>query len=78
MYYDELPSDTVGARLGGSILNAVIVVCGIAAMTFMLVLCFYYRLYKVKKKKKKKEGGRGRQLVVVADTIFGLLISQGT
>lgn len=47
MVYDELPSDSVGTRLGGSVLNAVIVVCGIAVMTFMFVLCFKYHLYKV-------------------------------
>lgn len=47
MVYDEAPSDSVGTRLGGSVLNAIIVVCGITAMTFMFVLCFKYRLYKV-------------------------------
>ncbi|CAO0791969.1 unnamed protein product [Mucor circinelloides] len=46
MVYDELPSDSVGTRLGGSVLNAIIVVCGITLMTFMFVLCFKYRLYK--------------------------------
>ncbi|KAG2205469.1 hypothetical protein INT46_002714 [Mucor plumbeus] len=46
MVYDELPSDSVGIRLGGSVLNAVIVVCGITIMTFMFVLCFKYHLYK--------------------------------
>jgi hypothetical protein len=47
MVYDELPSDSVGIRLGGSVLNAIIVVCGITIMTFMFVLCFKYHLYKV-------------------------------
>ncbi|KAL9545550.1 hypothetical protein MBANPS3_007100 [Mucor bainieri] len=47
MVYAELPSDSVGTRLGGSVLNAIIVVCGITLMTFMFVLCFKYRLYKV-------------------------------
>ncbi|GAN04507.1 presenilin-2-like [Mucor ambiguus] len=46
MVYAELPSDSVGTRLGGSVLNAIIVVCGITLMTFMFVLCFKYRLYK--------------------------------
>ncbi|KAL7323885.1 hypothetical protein PS15p_210475 [Mucor circinelloides] len=46
MIYDELASDSVGTRLGGSVLNAIIVVCGITLMTFMFVLCFKYRLYK--------------------------------
>ncbi|CEP19741.1 hypothetical protein [Parasitella parasitica] len=46
MVYDELQSDSVGIRLGGSVLNAIIVVCGITLMTFMFVLCFKYRLYK--------------------------------
>jgi hypothetical protein len=48
MYYDELTSDSAGVRLGGSILNAIIVVCGITGMTFLMVLCFKYRLYKVR------------------------------
>lgn len=47
MVYNEASSDSVGTRLGGSVLNAIIVVCGITAMTFMFVLCFKYRLYKV-------------------------------
>ncbi|KAG2235838.1 hypothetical protein INT48_003950, partial [Thamnidium elegans] len=47
MFYDELASDSTGVRLGGSVLNAIIVVCGITAMTFLFVLCFKYRLYKV-------------------------------
>ncbi|KAI9263917.1 Presenilin-domain-containing protein [Helicostylum pulchrum] len=46
MFYDELASDSTGVRLGGSVLNAIIVVCGITAMTFLFVLCFKYRLYK--------------------------------
>lgn len=46
MYYDESPTDTTSVRLGGSVLNAIIVVCGITVMTFMFVLCFKYRLYK--------------------------------
>ncbi|KAK4513474.1 uncharacterized protein ATC70_005475 [Mucor velutinosus] len=46
MVYDELPSDSVSTRLGGSVLNAITVVCGITLMTFMFVLCFKYRLYK--------------------------------
>ncbi|KAI8643011.1 Presenilin-domain-containing protein [Parasitella parasitica] len=46
MVYDELQSDSIATRLGGSVLNAIIVVCGITLMTFMFVLCFKYRLYK--------------------------------
>lgn len=47
MFYDELPSDSTSVRLGGSVLNAIFVVCGITAMTFFFVLCFKYRFYKV-------------------------------
>lgn len=47
MFYDELASDSTGVKLGGSVLNAIIVVCGITTMTFLFVLCFKYRLYKV-------------------------------
>lgn len=47
MVYDELPSDSIGTRLEGSIMNAVVVVLGIATMTFMFVLCFKYGFYKV-------------------------------
>ncbi|GAA5812280.1 hypothetical protein MFLAVUS_005731 [Mucor flavus] len=46
MFYDELASDSTGVKLGGSVLNAIIVVCGITTMTFLFVLCFKYRLYK--------------------------------
>ncbi|KAI7899719.1 Presenilin-domain-containing protein [Cokeromyces recurvatus] len=45
MVYDEIPTDNIGIRLGGSILNAIAIVVGIAAMTFLFVLCFKYRLY---------------------------------
>ncbi|KAI8350897.1 Presenilin-domain-containing protein [Choanephora cucurbitarum] len=45
--YDEVDSDSIGVRLGGSVLNAVVMVCGITVMTFMFVLCFKYRLYKL-------------------------------
>ncbi|KAI8341567.1 Presenilin-domain-containing protein [Blakeslea trispora] len=45
--YDEVESDSLGTRLGGSVLNAVVMVCGITVMTFMFVLCFKYRLYKL-------------------------------
>lgn len=47
MFYDESASDSTGVRLGGSVLNAILVVCGITTMTFLFVLCFKYRLYKV-------------------------------
>ncbi|KAI9366575.1 Presenilin-domain-containing protein [Pilaira anomala] len=46
MFYDESASDSTGVRLGGSVLNAILVVCGITTMTFLFVLCFKYRLYK--------------------------------
>ncbi|OBZ84245.1 Presenilin-2 [Choanephora cucurbitarum] len=45
--YDEVDSDSIGVRLGGSVLNAVVMVCGITVMTFTFVLCFKYRLYKL-------------------------------
>lgn len=52
MVYDELPTDSVGTRLEGSIINAIMVVFGIATMTFMFVLCFKYGFMKVRKVKK--------------------------
>ncbi|RCI04844.1 hypothetical protein CU098_009358 [Rhizopus stolonifer] len=45
--YNEVDSDSVGTKLGGSLLNAIVVVCGVTFMTFMFVLCFKYQLYKL-------------------------------
>ncbi|KAG2199644.1 hypothetical protein INT47_005169 [Mucor saturninus] len=46
MFYDELPTDSISVRLGGSVINAIAVVCGITIMTFFFVFCFKYRFYK--------------------------------
>eukprot|EP00873_Tetraselmis_striata_P023226 jgi/Tetstr1/443490/TSEL_031497.t1 len=47
VYYDEQASDSTGQKLAGSVVNALIFVAIIGAMTFVLFLLFKYKCYKV-------------------------------
>ncbi|KAK9828549.1 hypothetical protein WJX72_000710 [[Myrmecia] bisecta] len=46
-FYQEKAGDSAGTKFGGALMNAVIFVCAVAAMTFLLVLLFKYRCTKL-------------------------------
>eukprot|EP00877_Chromochloris_zofingiensis_P008023 jgi/Chrzof1/3474/Cz12g26260.t1 len=45
--YAEQAGDSAGQKLGGALLNAVIFICVVAGMTFVLFLLFKYKCYKL-------------------------------
>ncbi|RUP43388.1 hypothetical protein BC936DRAFT_137255 [Jimgerdemannia flammicorona] len=47
LYYHEDPNDDTATRLGGSILNALLILFGIVVVTLAFVVCFYFRWYKM-------------------------------
>ncbi|RUS26618.1 Presenilin-domain-containing protein [Jimgerdemannia flammicorona] len=47
LYYHEDPNDDTATRLGGSILNALLILFGIVVVTLAFVVCFYFRWYKL-------------------------------
>ena len=48
MVYNESPGEATGTLLGQSIINAIVIVGAICAVTFVLVLCYKYRCIKVR------------------------------
>lgn len=50
MVYNEQPGEATGTLLGQSIINAIVIVCAICAVTFVLVLCYKYRCIKVRRR----------------------------
>ena len=54
MFYQEGSGDSTGAKIGGAVLNALIIVGILIGVTFLFVCLFYYNCVKVRKNEKEK------------------------